>query len=83
MAEKPIEKINPDELFQTVMDKVFTPVLEPDLQVTTEEVLGTKIASIKFNLERDIFEVLARYEIPRERALGAVANFMQNLARLK
>lgn len=76
-------KINPDELFNTVMDKVFTPTLERGTKPITEESAGTKIASIKFNLERDIFDVLANYEIPRDKAIGAVANFIQNLSRIK
>jgi len=82
MAE-PTVKINPDELFNTVMDTVFTPTLERHSQPVTEEALGTKIASMKFNLEREIFEVLSHFDIPREKAIGAVANFIQNLARIK
>jgi len=82
MAE-PKVNINPDELFSKVMDTVFTPTLDRGNKPITEEALGTKIASVKFNLERDIFDVLANYDIPRDKAIGAVANFIQNLARIK
>jgi len=76
-------KIDPNDLFNTVMKNVFTPAVDRNKAPITEEAIGTKISAIKFDLEREIFDVLAKFDIPRDKALGAVANFIQNLNRLK
>jgi len=38
---------------------------------------------VKRGIEKDVFEILAKYEIPRDKAVGAVANFLENLNRIK
>lgn len=76
-------ELNPDQLRNDLINTVFGTGTAAVLRGEISEDGKVDIAAIKANLERDIFEVLAKYNISRDKAAPAVGNFMQNLNRLK
>ena len=70
---------DPDELRKSLIDAAFGSGIESILRPVTEEKVD--MISIKRALENDIFQLLAKYNISKDKCINVVAAFMQNLNR--